>query len=235
MHKHTYALESSVAAGPETRDRASPKRKKRQSSKTSDPQGNQFLVNETRSSSQSQSKSRRPSIVQQRFEANPAVPILKIGAEYILGQPKFKSNVTFEKGPKSNATSQKEPKSNPKVGTRSLEDLGQLERGASRFRPHKMVEQRAVEGPIQCGAGKPCADGSCCNSVRHANLLSGYTIVLTRTRMESVGSNHITVTQLLRSPACRTVNLPRCAVLTLPAAFLSVGSIYVALILDGVV
>ncbi|KAL8918458.1 MAG: hypothetical protein Q9208_007364 [Pyrenodesmia sp. 3 TL-2023] len=153
LHKHTYDMNSSVEAGPDNSDPATSKKEKRQNSETPQAQGSQLLVNETRS--QSQSRSRRPSIVQQRFEAAPALPILEIGSDYIFGQPKFKSNATFEKGAKS------------KSGPSSLENGEQRERAANQLRARKMVEQRAVEGPIQCGVGKPCADGSCCNSVRN--------------------------------------------------------------------
>ncbi len=88
-------------------------------------------------------------VVQQNLAIAPPVPILNIGLEYILGQ--IGANAT-----KRGNESMSEPPQNAKVAV-----------------PRAMVPQtskhvplnKRVDGPIQCGTGKPCADGSCCNSV----------------------------------------------------------------------
>jgi len=88
-------------------------------------------------------------VVQQNLAKAPPIPILKIGLEYILGQ--IGANAT-----KRSNESMSEPPKNAKVAVpRALVPQTSI---------HVPLNKR-VDGPIQCGTGKPCADGSCCNSV----------------------------------------------------------------------
>ncbi|KAL8895829.1 MAG: hypothetical protein Q9207_007991 [Kuettlingeria erythrocarpa] len=110
LHKHTYHLNSSIRAGQADAHRAKSQSKKRQTSKKLPVQENRSPANGTKSPLQS--RSRGPTILQQRFEAAPALPILEIGSDYIFGQPKFKSNVTFEKDPNPMRRLKRDPNRN---------------------------------------------------------------------------------------------------------------------------
>lgn len=87
--------------------------------------------------------------VQQNLALAPPLPILNIGMDYILGQ--IGADATIK-------------------GNRSLSYSENNTQQRSNRKPHSRRTKLAtlskrVDGPIQCGAGNPCADGSCCNSV----------------------------------------------------------------------
>ena len=87
-------------------------------------------------------------IVQQNIAVAPALPILKIGLDYILGN--MAANITGRNRTPISHVNNTLP--NSKRSDSLIQDQG-------------TVTPRAVEGPVQCGVGKTCADGSCCNSV----------------------------------------------------------------------
>lgn len=97
-----------------------------------------------------QSQAGKVAAVQQNLALAPPLPILNIGTNYILGQ--VGANATIN-------------------GNRSLgippDNVHQGKAHPHRARRTELtpLSKRVVEGPIQCGAGNPCADGSCCNSV----------------------------------------------------------------------
>lgn len=87
------------------------------------------------------------------------IDIISLSEQYILGQ--LGSNYTTNgTAPSANASiTDNGPSSRIR---RSLHGQGVMHR-------HRLSEKRQattpiVEGPIQCGPGKPCLDGSCCNS-----------------------------------------------------------------------
>lgn len=92
--------------------------------------------------------------VQQNPVAAPPIPIIDNSKTYILGQIGRNStrrhNETLHAGlaPKRRRAVQED-------------ERGQLEHGFTRYIP---LHKRQVEGPIQCGPGNGCADGSCCNT-----------------------------------------------------------------------
>ncbi|KAI9712955.1 MAG: hypothetical protein M1812_006702 [Candelaria pacifica] len=86
-------------------------------------------------------------VVQQNLEVAPPLPILQIGLDYILGQ--IGANATVQ-GNISHAKDVAGP--NTYVYPRR-----------AGFTPYVPLDKR-VDGPIQCSASTPCADGSCCNS-----------------------------------------------------------------------
>ena len=88
-------------------------------------------------------------VVQQNLAVSPPFPILEVGLEYILGQ--IGANATAN----GNASLKESSKQIRKSDTR-----------ATHIGDHRFASlAKRVEGPIQCGPGQPCADGSCCNSV----------------------------------------------------------------------
>ncbi|KAH3998458.1 hypothetical protein HBI56_205010 [Parastagonospora nodorum] len=88
----------------------------------------------------------------QRQPIEDSIDILAIGTEYIRGSV-YSSNSTQNATDAKNATDSK--------GTSSAKRI--THRGAHQHFSHKR-QAAPVEGPIQCGPGQPCLDGSCCNS-----------------------------------------------------------------------
>lgn len=136
-------------------------------------------------------------VVQQNLAIAPPVPILNIGLEYILGQ--IGANAT-ERGNESIS----EPPKNAKVA---------IPRAIVPRTSRHMTLNKRVDGPIQCGLGKPCADGSCCNSVSRGCCSEENVLIARRT--ESVASNPTTANQPLRSLVSRIATQKPCVVLIL--------------------
>ena len=97
-----------------------------------------------------ESQASKHAAVQQNLALAPPLPILDIGTKYILGQ--IGANATIN----GNRSFGIPPdKSHP----------GKAYTQRGRRAELTSLSKRVVAGPIQCGAGNPCADGSCCNSV----------------------------------------------------------------------
>jgi chitinase len=86
----------------------------------------------------------------QRQPIENSIDILAIGTDYIRGSV-YSSNSTQNATDAKNETDSK--------GTKSVKRI--THRGAHQHFSHKR-QAAPVEGPIQCGPGQPCLDGSCC-------------------------------------------------------------------------
>lgn len=87
------------------------------------------------------------------------IDIISLSEQYILGQL-GSNNTTNGTAPSCNA-------SFPDNGPSSR--IRRSSHGHGVMHRHRLSEKRqttipVVEGPIQCGPGKPCLDGSCCNT-----------------------------------------------------------------------
>ncbi|KAH4252578.1 chitinase [Parastagonospora nodorum] len=90
----------------------------------------------------------------QRQPQSDMIDIIGLSEQYILGQ--LSGNSTRNSIGSVN-------------GTRLLNETGSAAtwRRSSHHQMHQsgaLTKRQAVEGPMQCGPGKPCLDGSCCNS-----------------------------------------------------------------------
>jgi hypothetical protein len=92
----------------------------------------------------------KKAVVQQNPVVSPPFPILDIGLEYILGQ--IGANATTNGN------------NSVKLSSRHARHFDT--RATHIYHGKRASLARRVEGPVQCGPAEPCADGSCCNSVR---------------------------------------------------------------------
>jgi chitinase len=75
-----------------------------------------------------------------------AIDIIELSKQYILGQ--IGSHNTTN-GTSTNNTASLSPRHS--------------RHAKKHISPHNIALQKRVDGPVQCGAGQPCLDGSCCS------------------------------------------------------------------------
>lgn len=126
---------------------------------------------------------RRNVISQQDLSLAPPMPILDIGLQHMLGQ--MGANATRAEN------------------VSIAEAKGQPPPEVSKF---TLAHQK--DAPAECGPGQPCADASCCNSVRAPKPRNR--IRLMKNRKASADLNLTIVSLLLQRPVSRTAMLMLC-------------------------